>query len=842
MALSMSSGGAGAGGGMSMATMAHQVAPARAAAPPPPQGASTSARILAPQMLGTGEVDKRLRSSAKNSTHFPIVAVDLYGGGNVSYYPAVGDGGPRVNVDKVGSDLVLKCNDDVSYKSVRNLLIKGYGYAGVLGSNPITNGSKEENGGNEVTVIHRPHSVLGARRVEGMDTAVASNYSHSESSSSSVIDEHGVSSVTLHDQALDGSAPNGDDFDRVSFNIPLHSKKKPLTLLPEEAVGLILAKVKHDIYTALNDPSEENKTAKKSKNKNDAAISPTSVVEEDQYLPMPTTIPVPGYAASDATLESLIEACGDNCSEGMLFNRGTCALAGALRSLPNQQQQGGMIPSKLLRLTGTESQALMKNAQKHQLSGEGEHVEPLIMLIGMSAEGLEVYAVQLSRFSNSPDVPIGHYKFLHAICARSNDPLGDMEGAILEMRKTLSKTLPNREPCAICLYGSTSDQTKVEKLISKCWNAADNNNGDAVQAEVVGVKEGSNTKEKSAGVPPICVTREDVVANGACLRAAILHGRLDHVPSPISVQPVCTAAIALRINYFADEEEEDGDDDDEDDIKIIFDFDRRVPAGPYTLDLSAAECAYARANNGASPTDPEDTKKFEGSKNIPKREEAAKALQIQVVQKCQRTGKWINVGEVFEPLCMMKTEKNKDGKEEEKKVACESAALEISVSGTGLVSTSVSGDGESVVQALKSARASTIQWYATLLFCVLFFGGFFIKSYIDERILVRDTKKLLEFYKYSLPGSMHDGDEHGARYLAYKYRGRKEKLWRRLENKYGMPVLEVGEYPEPEEKEEIDLDDETEAGGEKNKSEGSTSDFDDSDDSDNDDDKGEQDL
>ena len=43
---------------------------------------------------------------------------------------------------------------------------------------------------------------------------------------------------------------------------------------------------------------------------------------------------------------------------------------------------------------------------------------------------------------------------------------------------------------------------------------------------------------------------------------------------------------------------------------------------------------------------------------------------------------------------------------------------------------------------------------------------------------------------------MSDGDLHNARYLVWKYKNKKEKLWRSLEKKYGAPVLQEDEWPE----------------------------------------------
>jgi len=118
-----------------------------------------------------------------------------------------------------------------------------------------------------------------------------------------------------------------------------------------------------------------------------------------------------------------------------------------------------------------------------------------------------------------------------------------------------------------------------------------------------------------------------------------------------------------------------------------------------------------------------------------------------------------------------------------------------------------------VVVATKSARNSAIRYYVGILFAILFFGGFLFKSYYDEYVLERDTKRLLAYYKKVVPGSFHDGDEHSARYTCYKYRNKKDRLWRNLERKYGEPVLQTHEYEElfaaasEGEEETINLDD-----------------------------------
>jgi len=124
-----------------------------------------------------------------------------------------------------------------------------------------------------------------------------------------------------------------------------------------------------------------------------------------------------------------------------------------------------------------------------------------------------------------------------------------------------------------------------------------------------------------------------------------------------------------------------------------------------------------------------------------------------------------------------------------------------------------------------------LRYWIGIILAVAFFGGFLVKSYWEERVFERDTKRLLAYYKHATPGSFHDGDEHNARYLVWKYSKKKDKLWRMLEKKYGEPVLQEWEYPEPEEKEEeeepeehnLDDEDEDKPSGETAQAEGAES-------------------
>lgn len=57
----------------------------------------------------------------------------------------------------------------------------------------------------------------------------------------------------------------------------------------------------------------------------------------------------------------------------------------------------------------------------------------------------------------------------------------------------------------------------------------------------------------------------------------------------------------------------------------------------------------------------------------------------------------------------------------------------------------------------------------------------------------------MAYYKHAAPNTFHDGDIRQARYLVWKYKGKKDALWRRLEAKYGVPVKHAWEWDDYEE-------------------------------------------
>jgi len=307
---------------------------------------------------------------------------------------------------------------------------------------------------------------------------------------------------------------------------------------------------------------------------------------------------------------------------------------------------------------------------------------------------------------------------------------------------------------------------------------------------------------------------------GLAVLAASVHGRVKLVVSVkgtdgklrpkaklgVAVQDVATCAVAVSFNYFG------GAENKWTDPKVIFDFDRRVPAGPYQIDFTAAECAAHFANGGKGIEDDseliEKAKSLEGSRGIPAREAAALKCRFRLYQKTTRgdESEWIRVGNDMKPLSMEHSQKDEGESGDENMVAIESAVLEISLSNVGIVTTKLITNGETIVQATKSARNSKLLRWGTIIGSVLFIGGFLVKSYVEERIFDRDTQRVLAYYKHAAPNSFHDGDERQARYLVWKYKGKKDALWRRLEAKYGVPVKHAWEWDDEEDEKAKDED------------------------------------
>ena len=637
-------GGAGGGGGLSMAQSAHAMA--RPAAPqPPPQsagipGGSGTAAPPSLAALGADLLDKSqslTNKQVRNLSKYPLVAVDLYGSDpHVAMFPPKPEDPtevlpPKV-VGKMKSHVLLKTSE-TAQKTLRKYLTKSRGYTALL---------NDTLGPDGVSIEH-PHQWLGARRVDDTPEFIQESFTIVNDSSSHAIAEESATSVgvTVANGTLDGtSAPTGDDFDRVVYKVRLCDSKKALAVLPEEAVTLVLAHARHHVSRK---------------------VPKVNADDDEEALEYPVAVPVPAWACHDASVEALLDATGGS---GVVVQRSIAALAGAL--LPGDENHPNAILERVNQVRTTKH----KEHQKEHPEGAPFEYDALLILVGLTADGIECTAVQISALQPScPTCLFGNFKVLANVSYPSNDPISQVAAAVKEMYTNLEKIAPEADgPCCFVTYGTSSDEQK--KVVSR----------------INLVKSDLDTWEKV----PTFMTRADCVAVGAAVLGGVSHGRVRTVttasgkPKPqlaIRVQNVAPTAVGVRMNYYG------GAKNKWTPVKVIFDFDRRVPAGPYSIDLKASECAAIR--NAQKNLSDEDllkaAKEYEGKNGIPEREKAALDFRLQVVQQCERDAAWINVGDAMSPLTKM------EGDDDEI-VACESVALQLSLGASGIITSTLVGD------------------------------------------------------------------------------------------------------------------------------------------------------
>lgn len=755
-----------AGGGLAMAHQANAMAQHQ----PPPQaqgipggGASMGGPPVSIAALGADLVDKNQHltmSQMKNKQHLPLVGIDIFAKepivASFPPRPAEPDQGLQpALVGKLKSQVNFRTGE-VPHKTLRKFLTKDKTYESLRTDALVAQPSE----GVTVT-LDAPHKLMGVRRLADLSalqresTPNLAQDAGSKAGASSFIAEDTTDGVQITNGTLDGiSSPSGDDFDRVVYKVRLAENKKALTVLPEEASGLVVAVAQ-------------------------AAVARTNPAHgaDDDILDYPVAVALPSWACHDAAMESWM----DIVSGGIFVQRSVAALTGAL--LPYQTKV-----NPVLERLGVVTQELAK-AHQSKNDGTSFSYDPLVIVVGMTPEGVECTAAQLSTVQNEiPACVYGDFKILASMSILSSDPVQQVGNCIRALYEKLDDIAPEVEsPIGFVSYGSTKEQESIKKQLEFARKYLD-------------------TWEQV----PIFTIQPEAVALGTATLGGVSHGRLASLTVgankkpkaclALRVQDVAPTAVGIKLSYTKGKWT---------DVKTIFDFDRRVPAGPYPIQLNAAECAAMRETTRAM-TDEEllqAIKSHEGAKGIPKREEAALDFELQIYQKLSRDGEWIKVGDIMRPL----TKESSNG--DETRVACETITLNLSVGSTGVINYSLVGELQSVVQATKSARNSMIRYWVGIVLAIAFFGGFMIKSYWEEHVFERDTKRLLAYYQHVVPGSAA-GDQHNARYLVWKYRGKKKALWTRLEKKYGVEVRHAHEWDdvvaetEEEQIEEENLDDE----------------------------------
>lgn len=795
-------GGAGGGAGMSMAAMAHggpsalsthQQTSSGGQAGGPPPGTTAPPPNMAGMAADLLDKNQNLGwKMIKNLAGMPIVSIDLYGDtGEVSYFPPVEDGedvGIAVKsvgkVSATGTSLALKKDSDSAHKALKRLITKSKGYDAVF-DETLSNDGKGEG----IITIATPHLLLGERQVKNLHSATSKKYTIGEESSHA-IDEDQTNGITIRNGNLDGSTEAlGNDFDRITLGMNIHSKKKTLSLLPEEAVGIVLAKAKKVVAKSFPDLSAED--------------------DDENYVDFPTSIALPAWACNHFAIESLMDACDGNA---VLYNRSVAAIAGAFlpKFVKTKEGKTGLQPAKLYSVAMERLQAHQKKiqlAQQRKESVPNTSFLPLVIMAGMTEDGLEITAIQLKNPNASfgrdeYHCPFGELRVISTVSYQHSKPVSIVDKALVELSDIVDEVYPELEDdggvTAVVTYGTIAKQLQLKDAMLKSLNGI---KGDDVW----------NTKMNFLS------TQEDIVSVGASILAGISHNRISPESSDdgkasrpaIMVKNVSPCAVGIAYSFNG------GKKGTWTDPKVIFDYDRRVPAGPYNVEFSAAECV-ALKNDASLLNDMEklveESEKWLKGKHNTLREEAALGLSIKIVQRFERNGKWRDSGYNATPLTQGKDETEEDGNgdETEGKIAIETSTLELTLDPVGFMSMTLSTDGKTIDQAVKAARSSTFWYYFRIIAAILFFGGFMLKSYVDERMRENCAARVLAFYKRAAPNSINDGDMHHAHYTCYKYRGKTEKLYKKLERKYGIPVKEVHEWEDEEEKEQEESEEQQE--------------------------------
>jgi len=689
----------GAGGGG--LTLAHQAsAVARPSAGPPPGASaipddmgmdggppSSAAAALAADLVDKHQQQLSL-AQVRDLARFPIVAVDLYAANSDAIQVAgfspklsattsddddAAAGAPETFfVGSIKDEIFLKTTEQ-SHKTFRKWLSQDRTFEDLqrdvlTGTGTDTNtpqkqpkkDDKNSTSSASSVVIQSPQQWLGIRRLSQAPESIKSKvqWEDDESTTKSPIGPETASStqpgsVIMGNGSLDGtSAPQGDDYDRVVYKLKLCESKKALTVLPEEMTKVVFQNAQYEVAKFYHD------RIKKSKD-----------FDSDDVPNYPCAVAVPAINCHDSSIEALLEAMGGT---GVVYQRSICALQGALmdtHTLPNKQ------PTLFDHL-----RVMLTKLTKKKDPDEEADESMLILLTGMAQDCAEATAIMVSAprvgMMNN-DMSWGGFKVLTNVSYRSPTPTKIIDKCISELFDTLDTIAPEAgTPVAFVSYGTPAEQGTIQLK----WKTLQKSLEDWEEV-------------------PSFASSPQAVAIGTAYLGAVSHGRVKqivHIPGKkpkadlaVHVHNVAPCAVGVTMHYHGGGGGTTKTTAAWTPIKTIFDFDRRVPAGPYGLELIAAECLVYRENPTAKETlSDEDLVKAitanEGAKSIPKREQAALDLRVQIMQKYTRDGEWHKVGNEMSPLVTL----DKD----EKKIACEKVLLELSLGTTGMISNALTGE------------------------------------------------------------------------------------------------------------------------------------------------------
>ncbi|KAL3904680.1 MAG: hypothetical protein SGARI_004816, partial [Bacillariaceae sp.] len=429
--------GGGAGGGLTMAHSAHAMAPpGQANVPPPsaeiPAGMAPPSNLAA---LGADIVDKHQQLSlkqVKDLSELPIVAIDLY-----SSEPIVASV-PQKNKDPAAEDVqasvVGKMKDKITlktteaaHKTLRKWLSKTKGYEDLQADVFAKADDKSS------VVIESPELWLGLRRLEEGPSYLKKMAVYAEEADSSAIAEDSAQGVgvSLANGTLDGSAPQGDDFDRAVCKVRLHDSKKALTILPEEVLQLILNQAQYHVARKNNTGSKTNDD---------------SSDEAEEIMSYPCAIAVPAPYCNDQSIEALLDATGNT---GVIFQRSVAALAGAL--VLNTEKPNALLVhiEKLLKARHSEF-------QKEQIKNPDARFDDTILLVlaGTTKDTAECTAIQISsKQENMYSCLYGNFQVMCSVSYRHEDPQSILNKCCTELFEKLDSIAPEADaPVAFVSY------------------------------------------------------------------------------------------------------------------------------------------------------------------------------------------------------------------------------------------------------------------------------------------------------------------------------------------------------------------------------------------------------
>jgi hypothetical protein len=692
MSLATSTGvGSVGAGGMSMAAMAHggpsalsthQQASSGNAAGGPPPGTTAAPPNLASMAADLLDKNQNLGwKTIRSLKDLPIVSIDLYGNtGEVAYYPpvpnetveVVDNGELTINalgkVSETGTCLVVKKDCEKAHKALRRLITKSKGYEAVF-RDALSNDQKVEN----ALMIKSPHLLLGERQIQYLSPATCKNYTLGKESCHDIDEEETSTGVTIRNGNLDGSTKALDnDFDRVTLNLNMHSSKKALTILPEEAVSIVLAQAKKLVSNSFPELQDEE--------------------NPEKYVEFPTAIALPAWSCNHYAIETLMDACDGTA---VLYNRSVAALAGAFvpKLVPTKDGRKALKPPKLFGAVMEKIQAHEKRIQQAQLRKEplpNASYMPVVIMAGLTEDGIELAAIQIKNPNASFGMdntlcPFGEFIVLSTVSYHHANPVSIVNKSLVELTDIVDEMYPELEDdggvTGIVTYGTIAKQLQLRDALLKALN---------------GIKDDAvwNTKMNFMSAS------EEAVAMGTSILAGVSHNRMDSEFSEngkgsrpaVVVRNVSPCAVGITYNFHG------GKKNRWTEPKVIFDYDRRVPAGPYNIEFSAAECVALRKDpsllNNLEKLVEESEKWLKGKYNA-EREEAALDLSIKVVQRFERNGKWRDFGYEATPLTQGSDEEleDKDDDSEKEKIAIETSALEITLDAVGFMSMTLSSDG-----------------------------------------------------------------------------------------------------------------------------------------------------